>query len=380
MLLALATASLGQSEVPMPGLTIKVLDSMTQLPGGLAALPALPVPPENPQTQNKIELGRKLFFDKRLSKDNSISCATCHVPGKAYSDGRARAVGINQTTLSRRSPSLLNSAYNPVQFWDGRAKSLEEQALLPMLGKNEMDMGNQKVLLVRIRKLPEYRRKFRLAFEREVNVVDIKRAIAAFERTLITPNSVFDRYATGDKGALTDQQKRGLILFIGKASCTQCHNGPNFTDNRFHSLGLLPGEHKCRDVGRFVVSKNPADRCAFKTPSLRSATQQTHFMHDGSLESLSKVIVFYNDGGGKGPKSNLLFQLHLTDTEQRDLLSFLEALAGPVQGILAVQGGSEKRVTFSTFLSIIETAAPQYWRLDVHQNKVKIIFVRGRLE
>jgi cytochrome c peroxidase len=328
VLIALTPTSSGQNEVASQGLTIKVLDSMTQLPGGLAALPALPVPPGNLQTQSKIELGRELFFDKRLSKDHSISCATCHVPGKAYSDGRARAVGINQTTLSRRTPSLLNSAYNPVQFWDGRAKSLEEQALLPMMAKDEMDMGSPKALLVRIQKVPEYCGKFRLAFEREANMADIQRAIAAFERTLITPNSAFDRYASGDRGALTDQEKRGLILFIGKASCTQCHNGPNFTDNRFHSLGLLPGEQKCRDVGHFVVSKNPADRCAFKTPSLRSATRQTYFMHDGSIESLSEVIVFYNDGGGKGPKSDLLFQLHLTDTEQRDLLAFLQALAG----------------------------------------------------
>jgi cytochrome c peroxidase len=303
---------------------------MTHLPGGLAALPAPPIPPENPQTKSKVELGRKLFLDKRLSKDGSTSCASCHDPEKAYSDGRAMAVGLNQKILNRRTPSLLNSAYNHVQFWDGRAKSLEEQALVPMLGKSEMGMPNPKALLIRVQDDPEYRRRFREAFAREVNLQDVQRAIAAFERTLVTPHSAFDRYSSGDKQALTEQQKRGLILFIGKGSCSQCHNGPNFTDDKFHSLGLLPGEHEDRDIRHFVVSKNSADRHAFKTPSLRSATQQSHFMHDGSIASLAQVIAFYNDGAGEGPKSSLLFQLHLTDAEQQDLLSFLQALAGSV--------------------------------------------------
>jgi cytochrome c peroxidase len=137
---------------------------------------------------------------------------------------------------------------------------------------------------------------------------------------------------------LTDQQKRGLILFIGKASCSQCHNGPNFTDNKFHSLGALPGEDQNRDMGHFAVSRNPADRFAFKTPSLRSATQQSHFMHNGSFTSLPQVIAFYNDGGGPGPKSTLLFPLHLTDAEQQDLLSFLDALAGHVPGDIGGAG------------------------------------------
>ncbi len=338
LLIQLRLGCPGQTQESAPaavhpqGLTVKVLDGMARLPGGLAALPEPPIPPGNPQTESKVELGRKLFFDKRLSKDGSTSCASCHDPGKAYSDGRATAVGINQTVLSRRTPSLLNSAYNHVQFWDGRAKSLEEQALVPMLGKSEMGMPNPKALLIRVQGVPEYRRGFRGAFAREVNLQDIQRVIAAFERTLITPHSAFDRYADGDRKALTDQQKRGLILFIGKAACSQCHNGPNFTDDKFHSLGLLPGEHEDRDMGHFAVSKNPADRRTFKTPSLRSAAQQSHFMHNGSITSLPQVIAFYNDGGGQGPKSKLLFQLHLTDAEQQDLLAFLQALAGNVPG------------------------------------------------
>jgi cytochrome c peroxidase len=336
----------GQTQDPAPaairpqGLTIEVLDGMTHLPGGLAALPEPPIPPGNPQTATTIELGRKLFFDTRLSKDGSTSCATCHDPEKAYSDDRATAAGLNQTVLSRRTPSLLNSAYDHVLFWDGRVRSLEEQALVPMLGKDEMSMPNPRTLLIRVQEVPEYRQRFRAAFARPVNLQDIQRAIAAFERTLITPHSAFDRYAGGDKQALTDRQKRGLILFIGKASCSQCHNGPNFTDNKFHALGALPGEDQNRDMGHFAVTRNPADRFAFKTPSLRSATQQSHFMHNGSFSSLPQVIAFYNDGGGPGPKSNLLFPLHLTDAEQHDLLSFLDALAGRVPG--DIRGAEQK--------------------------------------
>jgi cytochrome c peroxidase len=317
-------------DAPPPGLTIEVLDGMTHLPGGLSALPAPPIPHGNPQTQAKIDLGRMLFLDKALSNDHSISCATCHDPAKAYSDGLAKGVGINGNHLDRRTPSLLNSAYNPFQFWDGRVKSLEDQALVPILGRSEMGMQAPQSLLDRLQQVPEYRRRFREVFQRQVNMADFQRAIAAFERTLVTPDSAFDCYAAGDKRALTDQQKRGLILFIGKAACSECHNGPNFTDNKFHSLGLLPGQKEDLDVGRFAVSKSPADRHTFKTPSLRSATQQSHFMHDGSVASLVQVIDFYDNGGGAGPKSKLLFELHLTDAEQADLLAFLYALAGHV--------------------------------------------------
>ncbi len=313
---------------PPPGLTIEALDSMARLPGDLSALPPPTSPPGNPQTQSKIELGRELFFDKRLSNDKTISCATCHDPSKSYSDGLARGVGINHAVLSRRTPSLLNSAYNSAQFWDGRAKSLEDQSLEPMVGANEMGLPNRQALLARVRSVPEYRGKFRLAFDQGVNLQNIERALAAFERTLTTPDSAFDRYAAGDKHTLTDQQKRGLILFIGKGACSECHNGPNFTDNKFHSLGLLPGKSEESDPGHYTVTRKSADRHAFKTPSLRSVAQQSYFMHDGSMIGLNRVIQFYDDGGGKGPKSELLFRLGLTDSEEEDLIAFLKSLAG----------------------------------------------------
>jgi cytochrome c peroxidase len=318
---------------PPSGLTIAVLDGMDRLPGGLSALPSPPIPRQNPQTQNKIDLGKMLFFDTALSLDHSLSCATCHDPDMAYSDGRARAIGISHTTLRRRSPSLLNSAYNSTQFWDGRAKSLEDQALVPVFSRTEMGMQSPHALLVRLQSLPEYPRRFRQAFGKPVNLLDTERAIAAFERTLVSPDSAFDRYALGHKQALTNQEKRGLILFIGKASCSQCHSGANFTDNKFHSLGTLSrpsGQLVSNanefDLGHFAVSKKVADRYAFKTPGLRSAAGQSHFMHDGSLTTLEQVVDFYDEGGGQGPKSSLLFKLHLAVAEKQDLLAFLRAL------------------------------------------------------
>jgi cytochrome c peroxidase len=317
------------SAVPPP-LTTGVLDNMESLPGGLAALPPRSIPLGTPQTTAKIELGRKLFFDNRLSLDNTMSCSTCHDPRMAYSDGRRRAIGLYQTALSRRTPSLLNVAFNPIQFWDGRAKTLEDQVLVPTFTKNEMGMSSRKALVNRLEQDPEYRLQFQEIFGRETNLPDIQQAIAAFERTLVTPNSAFDRYASGDKSALTEPQKRGLLLFIGKAACSQCHNGPNFTDNKFHNLGRLPGSNQNPDPGRFAITGNAADRNAFKTPSLRSSTQQNYFMHNGSFASLADVIKFYDRGGGVRPKSNLLFKLDLSHEEQQDLLAFLESLSAPV--------------------------------------------------
>jgi cytochrome c peroxidase len=200
--LQLAAKAKGQNydtlPAPQTSLTIEVLDHMTRLPGGLTALPKPLFPRANPQSRAKIDLGRMLFFDQRLSLDGSISCASCHDPGKGYSDGRSRAVGISHTVLRRRSPSLLNAAYNSVQFWDGRVKSLENQALAPMLARHEMGMPGPKALLTRLRTVPDYRRKFRQTFGRDVNLEDVRRAIASFERTLITPNSAFDSYVGGD--------------------------------------------------------------------------------------------------------------------------------------------------------------------------------------
>jgi cytochrome c peroxidase len=312
---------------PPMGITVDMLDQMSRLPGALGPLPEVRAPADNPQTAAKIDLGSLLFHDKRLSRDQSISCATCHDPAKAFSDGRKTAVGIGQKALPRRTPSLLNAAYNSSQFWDGRAGSLEDQASMPVFAAKEMGM-DETTVLTRLQAVPEYRRRFRQVFARNVNFEDVKKSIAAFERTLVTPGSSFDRYMQGDKQALTGQQKRGLILFFGKAACSACHNGANFTDNKFHSLGLLPGERADADPGRYAVTHRLADRHAFKTPSLRNVTLQSAYMHNGSIATLPEVIDFYDQGGGNGPRSKLIFQLGLTPAEKQDLLAFLQALVG----------------------------------------------------
>ncbi len=329
LLLALPWCPSAAQSAPPPSLSVEFLDTLTRLPGNLSVLPASPpIPVNNPQTPAKIELGRRLFFDPLLSRDGSLSCASCHDPNKAFSDARPRAVGIGNKVLTRRSPTVLNAAYNPAQFWDGRAGSLEQQAGMPMLSATEMGMPDKAWLVNRLRQIPSYRQDFNQAFGGDLRFEQITRAVAAFERTLVTPDSAFDRYAGGEKQALTAQQKRGLILFFAKASCSQCHNGPTFTDNKFHVLGRLPGEERKRDPGRFAVSKNAADRGAFKTPSLRNVSARAPYMHNGSLATLPEVISWYNRGGGVGRKSDLIQPLKLTADEQADLLSFMESLSG----------------------------------------------------
>jgi cytochrome c peroxidase len=313
------------------GMSLEMLDAMPSFPGGLSALPqSPPIPVDNPQTADKIQLGKELFFDKRLSGDRSLSCATCHDPQKSFSDGRPKALGLGNRALLRHSQSVLNAAYNPLQFWDGRAGSLEDQAAVPMLSAIEMGASSQDALVSRLQNVPGYREAFQRAFGGDVNFRAVVQALAAFERTLVTPDSPFDRYMRGNKRALDDQQKRGLILFLGKASCTQCHSGPNFTDSKFHSLGKMPGEEQTRDLGRFAITHDPVDNGAFKTPSLRNLTGRGPYMHNGSIATLAEVISLYNRGGGEGEKSDLIAPLNLTASEEADLEVFLHSLDGTV--------------------------------------------------
>jgi cytochrome c peroxidase len=321
----------GSSESPPPvpvAITIDMLDGMTRLPGDLGPLPPVPVSADNPQDEAKVELGRRLFFDARLSRDRAQSCASCHDPEKGFSDGRPRAVGFEGRQLARRSPSVLNAAYNNHQFWDGRASSLEQQAEGPLLAAAEMNMSAD-LLGARLGAIPEYNRSFQGVFGGSPTLKNAARAIAAFERTLITPNAPFDAYARGKKDALTFNEKRGLILFIGKAACVQCHNGPTFTDSRFHRLGVQGRTPGPEDVGRFAVSGHDQDRGAFKTPTLRNVCLTAPYMHDGAFKTLEEVVDFYDRGGDSDPqKSPLIFELGLSQQEKSDLIAFLRSLAG----------------------------------------------------
>jgi cytochrome c peroxidase len=315
----------GAPDPPVNALTTKILDGMRVLPGDLAPLPPLGM--SNTEEQAQIELGKMLFFDKRLSRDRSMSCATCHDPAKGFGDGRALAVGFGGKVLARHSPTILNSAYNSSQFWDGRAASLEEQAVGPIMAAAEMNMVSEQEVVARLSLATAYAERFRAAFGEGPNLKNIARAIASFERTLVTPDSRFDRYLAGDKSALTEPEKRGLILFIGKASCSECHNGSNLADNKFHVLGRTANE--AEDVGRYAVSKDEKDRGAFKTPTLRNVELTAPYTHNGVFKSLDEVIEFYSEGGGEATnKSDLILKLELTRQEQADLVAFLKSLTG----------------------------------------------------
>lgn len=303
------------------------IDAMTPLPSGLSALPALPDDPQNPATPAKVELGRQLFHDTRLSGDEGLSCASCHPPETGYAEGVAFSPGAEGKPMPRHTPTLLNAGYYQFINWDGKFANVPDLVLAVLANPKNMNMPDERVLIARLETVPEYRAGFRDVFAGGPTKQRVAQALDAYVRDLTTPNSPFDHYASGNKKALTDAQKRGLTLFVGKANCAVCHFGPTFSDDRFHSLGV-PGE----DAGRFKVTNVESDRNAFKTPTIRNVSLTAPYMHDGSLPTLRDVIDFYDAGGGaQTPKSRLLRRLSLTEPEKGDLVAFLESLTGSVQ-------------------------------------------------
>lgn len=303
------------------------IDSVSSLPGGLGLLPALPEDPENPITPAKLDLGRQLFEDTRLSGDEKLSCSSCHAKEMAYTDGMPFSEGAEGKPMPRHTPTLLNSAYNRYINWDGKFANVPQLVLAVMANPKNMNMQDESVLVARLESVPEYRAEFRDVFGGPPTKQRVALAIDAYVRKLTTPNSPFDRYVAGDQRALNDAQKRGLVLFVGKADCAMCHRGPMFADDQFHALGIT-GE----DTGRFKVTGVEADRYAFKTPTLRNVELTAPYMHDGSVTTLRGVIDFYNGGGGhQQPKSPLLRRLDLTEREKADLVAFLESLTGTVE-------------------------------------------------
>lgn len=312
-------------------ITPKMIDRMVMdkraLPGRLAALPEVPFSEDNPQTPEKIALGKMLFFDPRLSGNGLMACSTCHSPGLGFADGRARSMGSREE-LGRHSPTVLNAAYNKSQFWDGRSPSLEDQAKGPILALGEMNNTVENVLAF-LNKVSAYKNMFNEAFGRDPVFDDVGKAIAAFEKTIITPNAPFDLYIKGDTKALSVTEKRGLILFVSKASCSQCHKGSNFSDDLFHNLGVPQVGPLKEDLGRFNVTKMGEDKRSFKTPSLRNVTLTAPYMHTGGFDTLDAVLDFYDQGGGDGPnKDPKMRPLHLSPEEKMDLLAFLKTLTG----------------------------------------------------
>jgi cytochrome c peroxidase len=228
----------------------------------------------------------------------------------------------------RNSPTIINSAYNEFQFWDGRASSLEEQALGPIQNLNEMNETLDNVVR-KVSKIPDYVKAFKEVFGTGVTADGIAKAIAAFERTIIFANSPFDRYMQGDEHVMSESAKRGMYLFNSKAECIKCHNGPNFTDNKFHNIGVPPDGPLKEDLGRYNVTNKDADKGAFKTPTLRNITETAPYMHNGFFPTLFEVVQFYNGGGGRSEnKSPDIHALNLTPQEVADLIEFMKALTG----------------------------------------------------
>ena len=321
----LAALVLGTVSLPAAGSVL--LDGLA-VPD-IGPLPtATPIPATNLNYRAKIELGKQLYFDGRLSRNNQVSCAFCHNPFVGFADPRQVSIGVDGKPGGRQSPTVYNTAFNPIQFWDGRAGSLEEQAIGPIQNPVEMAETHENVV-AKLRKIKGYQQQFREVFGAEVNLQGIAEAIAAFERTVVSTNSPFDKYVMGDAKAMDEAAVRGMALFKGKARCLLCHNGPNFTDNQFHNLGVPQVGPLKEDLGRYNVTWQERDRGAFKTPTLRSVTETAPYMHDGAFKTLEEVIDFLDGGGGQNPTlSPLVKPLGLTKDEKADLLVFLKALTG----------------------------------------------------
>ena len=295
-------------------------DAVAKVPLGLDPLP---IPADNPQTAAKIELGKQLYFDPRLSYDGTISCATCHDPAKGWSNGDAFGVGIKGQKGGRNSPTVINAAYFPLQFWDGRAKELEGQALGPI--QNPIEMGHTLDACVEcLSGIEGYKKQFKEVFGTEVTSDGIAKAIAAFERTVLSGDAPYDRYKAGDKKVLSASAERGMNLFFNKGHCSACHAGSNFSDAAFHNIGVGMDKEK-PDEGRQVISKMLGDRGAFKTPGLREIARTAPYMHDGSLKTLEEVVEHYNKGGVANPQlDEEIFPLQLTAEEKADLVTFMK--------------------------------------------------------
>lgn len=320
--------------------------------GHLEPFKGIPVQQINPQTPEKVELGKKLFFDRRLSGDGTMSCVTCHMPDKGFTDGQAIALSYPTTKNWRNSPTLINVTFAKFLFHDGRAESLEDQALFPMMSAFEMNQ-NLDFLEEEIRSVPEYVNEFKQVFgTADITRERIAMAIAAFERTLISRNAPIDRYLKGDNDALSIEMKKGLEIFTGKGKCSDCHFGVNLNDDKFHALNVPENpefqadprvaatrrfvaklnhfedfRNLREDPGRYLITKEITDWRAFKTPTLRDISKTAPYMHNGIFDTLEEVIEFLDQGGGKG--NTAIQPLALTADEKRFLRIFLsEAIAG----------------------------------------------------
>jgi cytochrome c peroxidase len=300
---------------------------------------SIPFPEENPYTIEKANLGRTLYFDPRLSGSNQLTCAFCHNPGLGWSDGQSLGFGHGMKRLGRKTPTILNLAWSEPLMWDGRFDTLEEQALGPVGAGAEMAQPLE-TLVAELEQVAGYRTLFNIVFPGEgISLDNIAKAIATFERTVVSAIAPFDRYIAGEESAISDAAKRGFVLYNTKAKCSACHDGWNFTDDSFHDIGLpntkreitsIDGQTLAAgsDLGRGAFFKNLVPmQFAFKTPGLRNLEDRAPFMHDGSLHTIMDVVQHYNTGGMKRPSlSAEITPLNMTEMEMKDLVAFLETL------------------------------------------------------
>jgi cytochrome c peroxidase len=325
VLLMVLLSSFNATSSEYQGLTFKAGDKSLQY----WLLPPVRHPENNSFSTDKVSLGKMLFFDTRLSGDGNMSCATCHNPLFGWSDGLATAKGVKSSVLGRASPTVINTAYNSLQMWDGRKKSLEDQAMGPMLSNMEMNMDIPKLIKF-LNESIGYKKAFAKAYpEEEISETTIAKAIAAFERTVVSNSSPFDQWVKGDESALTQQQVEGFKLFVdpNKGNCSVCHSAPNFTDNGFHNIGLAQFAEENADMGRYLERPLKLMKGAFKTPTLRDISLTAPYFHDGSAKTLDDVVVHYEKGGvAKGNLSPNMKVAKLTDKERAALVAFMKAL------------------------------------------------------
>jgi cytochrome c peroxidase len=297
-------------------------DYRLSLPLGLQEQAAY-IPEDNPLTPEKIALGKQLFWDQRWSRNGTVACVSCHDPNHGWGDARQFSSRFDGKPTPRHSPTLINRLFSDRQQWAGTRDSLEDQAF-------KASDQSPELLVKNLGAIPAYQEQFRRVFGTDVTAEGVAKAIAAYERTILSGNSAYDRFSAGDTDALSAAAQRGLIVFEGKARCVRCHAGFNFTDESFHNLGVGMNR-ETPDLGRLTVTQHETDKGAFKTPTLRDVAVRGPYMHDGSLASLEDVVAFYNQGGHQNPwLSKEIQPLDLTVGEQVDLVAFLNALTGEV--------------------------------------------------
>ncbi|AKH93521.1 cytochrome-c peroxidase [Elizabethkingia anophelis] len=296
-------------------------------------------PADNPYSEDKMELGKTLFFDPRLSKSGQIACASCHNPELGWADGNRVSFGHDRQNGTRNAPTLLNIGFAKTFFWDGRSATLEEQVKAPIENPVEMNL-HMSLATKKIRKIKGYKSYFEKAFgTTEITEDRIAKAIATFERSLISPPSRFDKFVSGKRNALTDAEVKGLHLFRTKANCINCHNTPYFSDQKFHNLGLTYYGRKYEDLGRYLVTLKNEDVGKFKTPTLREVSENKPYMHNGLFPELANIVMMYNAGMGREAprgdqvndpkfphKSEMIEKLNMTDEEVFDVVAFLKTL------------------------------------------------------